>query len=289
MKKNKVTVVVPVYADWESLKGCINSIKKYVGPEHNIILINDCGPEADILEENINEIIKKRPNYKYYRNSKNLGFLKTCNRAVFELDKSNNDILLLNSDTKLTEGFLEEMLDVLSNDNKIGAVSPRSNNATIATVPLSSAPEKGIGPEKSYKLFKALKKRLPRYNEIPTALGFCVLIRRTVIDKYGLFDEVFGKGYGEENDFSMRIKQGGYISVLSNWSYVFHMEARSFTMKTKLELIKKNRAILDKRYPEYTELVRSYIKQALLREEGSQLKRLGRNPLKLIRRMARIE
>ena len=289
MKKNKVTVVVPVYADWESLKGCINSIKKYVSPEHNIILINDCGPEADILEENINEIIKKRPNYKYYRNSKNLGFLKTCNRAVFELDKSNNDILLLNSDTKLTEGFLEEMLDLLSIDNKIGAVSPRSNNATIATVPLSSAPEKGIGPEKSYKLFKALKKRLPRYNEIPTALGFCVLIRRTVIDKYGLFDEVFGKGYGEENDFSMRIKQGGYISVLSNWSYVFHMEARSFTMKTKLELIKKNRAILDKRYPEYTELVRSYIKQALLREEGSQLKRLGRNPLKLIRRMARIE
>ncbi|HLB66336.1 hypothetical protein A2886_03080 [candidate division WWE3 bacterium RIFCSPHIGHO2_01_FULL_42_13] len=284
-----VTIIVPVYADWPSLADCIESLKKSVGPKHLVMLVNDCGQEADSLEDNIKKSIKNDKRFVYYRNPKNLGFVKTCNRAVFELDKTNNDILLINSDTKVTKNFLEEMLDLLSIDNKIGAVSPRSNNATIATVPLSEASQKGIVPEESYKIFTELKKRLPRYNEIPTALGFCMLIRRTVIDKFGLFDEVFGKGYGEENDFSMRIKQGGYISVLSNWSYVFHLEARSFTMKTKLELIKSNRAILDKRYPEYTNLVRSYIQAALVREEGGKLKRLGKNPLKLVRRLAGIK
>ncbi len=284
-----VTIVVPVYADWDSLKTCIESLIKYVDGRHKILVVNDCGPEVDILEKNIKEIIKKRSNLRYYSNPENLGFVKTCNRAVFELDTTNNDVLLLNSDTKVTKDFLEEMLDVLSSDSKIGAVSPRSNNATIATVPLSEASQKGIEPKASYKIFMDSKKRLPRYNEIPTALGFCMLIRRTVIDKFGLFDEAFGKGYGEENDFSMRIKQDGYISVLSNWSYVFHLEARSFTMKTKLELIKKNRAIIDKRYPEYTKLVRNYIKTALEREEGSRLKRLRKNPLKLIRRLTSIK
>src|SRR3989344_3962469 len=284
MGNKKVTIVVPVYADWDSLKECIESLKQYVHRRHRLLLINYCGPEVDILEEKIKKIIKDRPNFKYYRNPENLGFVKTCNRAVTELDKTSNNILLLNSDTKVTKDFLEEMLNVLSMDNKIGAVSPRSNNATIATVPLSEAAQKGIDPRKSYEIFMKLRKRLPRYNEIPTALGFCMLIRRTVINKFGLFDNIFGKGYGEENDFSMRIKKGGYISVLSNRSYVFHLEARSFTMKTKLELIKKNRAIIDKRYPNYGQLVRDYISEALLREEGNRLKRLYKNPLKLIRR-----
>src|SRR3990167_5702484 len=289
MLNHKVTVVVPAYSDSQSLEVCIESLKQHLPKKHKVVLVNDCGSEADKLEKNIKKSIANLPNFEYYRNPKNLGFVKTCNRAVFELDKTDNDILLINSDTKVTKNFLEEMLDLLSIENKIGAVSPRSNNATIATVPLSEASQKGIVPEESYKIFTELKKRLPRYNEIPTALGFCMLIRRTVIDKFGLFDEVFGKGYGEENDFSMRIKQGGYISVLSNWSYVFHLEARSFTMKTKLELIKSNRAILDKRYPEYTNLVRSYIQAALVREEGGKLKRLGKNPLKLVRRLAGIK
>lgn len=285
MNRRKVTIVVPVYADWPSLRVCINSLKQYVDTRHKVLLVNDNGPKADSLEKNIKKAITKLTNFKYYRNSKNLGFIKTCNRAVFELDKSLSDILILNSDTKVTAGFLEEMLDVLSIIDKVGAVSPRSNNATISTVPLSAASQKGIDPEKSYRLFNKLKTRLPRYNEIPTVHGFCMLVRREVIKKLGLFDEIYGKGYGEENDFSMRIKKAGYLCVLSNRSYVFHLEARSFSMKTKQRLLKKNRAILDRRYPEYTEAVRSYIKEALVREEGGKFKRFGKNPLKLIRRL----
>lgn len=268
--EKKVSIVVPVYADWPSLKACIGSLKTNVDTRHKIMLVNDCGPEADSLERKIKEAIKKNNNFHYYRNPENLGFVKTCNRAVFELDKTGNDILLLNSDTKVTSGFLEELREILSSNHKIGTVTPRTNNATIATVPLASIHQKGINPGESYKIFKKIKTKLPRYNEIPTACGFCVLIRRKVIKKYGLFDEIFGKGYGEENDLSMRIKKHGYINVLANHAYVFHLEARSFTMGTKTELLKKNRAILDERYPNYSRLVRGYINQAMAREKDAE-------------------
>ena len=287
-KASPVTIVVPVYADWPSLKDCLSSLKALVDKHHKIMLINDNGPQANFLEKKIKTTITEFPNFQYYRNSKNLGFLQTCNRAVQELDKTTNDILLLNSDTKVTPGFLEEMLGVLYVSDRIGTVSPRSNNATIATIPLSAAVQKGIDPEKSYRLFKKMNKRLPRYNEIPTALGFCMLIRRKVIEEFGLFDKVFGKGYGEENDFSMRIKQGGYISALSNRSYVFHQEARSFKMKTKLKLISKNQAIIEQRYPDYQQAVRDYTQAALIREEGNKLMKILRNPRKFIDRLAKM-
>jgi GT2 family glycosyltransferase len=283
MRRRPVTIVIPVYSDWASLSVCIDSLQKYVDTStHQIILVNDCGPDADSLEKNIKQAIKGLSGFEYYRNSKNLGFVGTCNRAVLQLDKTSNDVLLLNSDTKVTAGFLEEMLTVLYSSSKIGTVSPRSNNATIATVPLSAAPQKGITPEKSYKKFKKLKKKLPRSNEIPTGLGFCMLVRRETIKKYGLFDEIFGKGYGEENDFCQRIKKHGYLSVLANRAYVFHMEAKSFTLETKSKLIKQNRAIIDERYPEYTQAVRDYINEALIREEGGRLNRTLRNPRKII-------
>lgn len=262
-----VTVVVPVYADWPSLSICIKSLKDYLSAENNVLLINDSGPEADELELNIKKEIDGFDGYKYIRNVKNLGFVKTCNKAVFEIDKSKNDILLLNSDTKVTKHFLEEMLTVLYLDDKIAAVTPRSNNATIATVPLSAMPQKGIEPRKSYKLYTRLKEKLPRYVEVPTAHGFCMLVRRSVIRRFGLFDEVFGKGYGEENDFCMRISEHGYKSVLANQAYVYHMEARSFTLERKSELIKQNAKILRKRWPNYKQLVDEYIKEALSREE----------------------
>jgi GT2 family glycosyltransferase len=263
----RVSIIIPVYADWASLSSCLKSVEEHVDLEkHKVVLVNDCGPEADSLEKNIKTVIKGKKGFEYFRNPKNLGFVGTCNRAVAELDKTNNDILLLNSDTEVTDGFLEEMLAVLASDKNIGAVTPRSNNATIATVPLSAAPQKGISTKKSFEIWKKIKMRLPRYSVVPTAHGFCMLIRRELIKKYGLFDEIFGRGYGEENDFCLRIYGHGYKSVLANRAYVFHLEARSFTSAAKADLVRKNRMIIDERYPEYTQMVRDYIKTATAEE-----------------------
>ena len=267
MADKKVTVVVPVYADWSSLEDCIDSLKQYLGGKHKLILVNDCGPEADLLEKNIKEAVKDHKDFYYYRNPRNLGFVKTCNRAVLELDRTDNDILLLNSDTKVTEGFLEEMLAVLYSDSKIGAVSPRTNNATIFTFPLSAIYQKGIDPDESYDLFKKYKAKFPQYNEVPTAHGFCMLIRGSLIEKYGLFDEVFGRGYGEEVDLCQRIAKHGWLSVLSNRSYVFHLEARSFSLEAKAKILKKSNEIIRSRYPTYKQAVTDYIEEALVQEK----------------------
>ncbi|HLG91081.1 MAG TPA: glycosyltransferase family 2 protein [Candidatus Saccharimonadales bacterium] len=266
MKTKKVTIVVPVYADWPSLKDCIQSLMQYVDAKHNVMLVNDCGPEADLLEKNIKEAIKGSKNFYYYRNPKNLGFVKTCNRAILKLDKTDNDILLLNSDTEVTAGFLEEILDLLSINTKIGAISPRTNNATIFTLPLAAISQKGIEARKSYELFRKYKAKFPRYSEVPTAHGFCMLIRRGLIKKYGLFDEAFGMGYGEEVDFCQRVAKHGWLNVVSHQAYVFHLEAKSFSLETKKQLIEQSSKIILQRYPTYKRAVSEYIEKAMDQE-----------------------
>ena len=58
MNQPKVSIIVPVYADWETLKLNIESLKKYLGnsEEYSIYYINDCGPESEFLENKIMEI-----------------------------------------------------------------------------------------------------------------------------------------------------------------------------------------------------------------------------------------
>lgn len=258
-QQKKVTIVVPVYGDWESLTLCIESLKLHLDPRHDVLFVNDCGPDVELMEANILRDTKGVKNFRYERNSHNLGFIKTCNRAVSELDKTNNDVLLLNSDTEVTAGFLEEMLDILYLTDSHGCVCPRSSNATIASVPQrmrSNSPDRET--DYAWSVYKKIKDDLPRYNVSPVAVGFCMLIRRELIERYGLFDEMYGLGYGEENDFCMRINQQGYSCVMSNWAFVYHLESRSFTSERRRILIEKNEAKLVKRYPHYYELVSAY-------------------------------
>jgi GT2 family glycosyltransferase len=220
------------------------------------MFVNDCGPEADLLEKNILATMSKQ--FHYFRNDENLGFVRTCNRAVFELDGSDNNVLLLNSDTKVTKGFLEEMIDVLNTSERIAAVCPRSNSATVFSVPVEASVAKKYSMKDSYKVYKKIKEQIPRFYVSPIAHGFCMLIRRTVIKKYGLFDEIFGKGYGEENDFCLRARRHGYDCAIANRAFVFHYKARSFTKQKRDTLVAKNEKILDKRYPEYRKLMQDY-------------------------------
>lgn len=257
----KVTVIVPVYGDWESLEQNIKSLKKAILPfsKHDVLFVNDCGPEADMLERNIQQLIKGRKNFNYHRNEKNLGFGQNCNNAVFNLSDKESDVLLLNSDALVTRGFLKQMQSALYDQDDIAAVCPRSNAATIFSVPMKPQAGRSYTMQESYKVYKKIRSRLPQYYISPIAHGFCMMIRRSVIDTYGLFDEAYGKGYGEENDFCMRVRREGWRCAVANKAYVFHYKSRSFSEEGRTELVQTNEVTLDRRYPEYRQLIRDYV------------------------------
>jgi GT2 family glycosyltransferase len=255
-----VTIIVPVYGDWPSLNDCIASLIKYVSDKHTVLFVNDHGPDYKLIEDSLLKAIKNQKNFQYELNSQNLGFLKNCNNAVLNIDKTPNDVLLLNSDTIVTEGFLEEIIEVAYSSDTIGTVCPRSSDATIASIPLYPRDnEETISPEYSYEIYTSVKDKLPRYSASPVSVGFCFYVKREIINKIGLFDEIFGMGYGEEDDFCMRINRLGYISVIAHQAFVYHMSARSFTAERRAEILSVNAKILEERNPHFNKLIHNYL------------------------------
>jgi len=80
-------------------------------------------------------------------------------------------------------------------------------------------------------------------------------IRRAAINEVGLLDEeAFPRGYGEENDFCMRVRAKGWRSVIDDRTYVFHDRNKSFGDQ-KTNLVTDGRKVLDARYPDYGKAV----------------------------------
>jgi GT2 family glycosyltransferase len=185
------------------------------------------------------------------RNAENLGFVRTMNLAVREATARGMHLLLLNSDTEMEPGALTDMLAALRVDHMIAFVNPRSNNATIATLPLRLPHD--AGRARILAAAHNLAARLPRFSYIPTAVGFCMLIRWSILAEFGGFDEIYGRGYNEENDLVMRASRCGYRAVMANHAFVWHEGETSFASSEISRAVWEpaNRAILDARYPEY--------------------------------------
>lgn len=242
-----VTVVIPVHNGLEETLACLASCKRYIDQRHSILVIDDASREDVWMP--VKAATERLPNARFVRNEKNLGFVKSCNRAVLEIDTTKNDILLLNADTVVTEGFLEEMLECLYLSERHAACSPRTDCGTLCTVPLRLRGR--TDPARSFACWQRLKPLLPRFSVAPTAVGFCMLLKRDLIRRFGLFDTAYGKGYHEENDWCFRLNRLGYSSIVAHGAFVFHKGWHSFGADAYSALEQNNRHILLKRYPEF--------------------------------------
>jgi len=192
-------------------------------------------------------------------NEQNLGFVRSANRGLQLAVDRKHDAIILNSDTLVYPGALVEMREVARLDPMIGFVSPRSNNATICSLPHQDQYQ-NLAPAESHRIFSQLSKYLPRFHFVPVGVGFCLFIRWEVLTEFGLFDESYSPGYNEENDLMMRANRCGYRAALANRAWVYHAGEMSFSRSQFPKQLQeeKNAALLNERYPEYAPSVERY-------------------------------
>lgn len=246
----KCDIILPVYNAYECVIACIDSVIENTKFNKNkLIIINDKSTDERVVPK-LNEYEKKYDFIELLENKENLGFVGTVNKGM---KYSKNDVLLLNSDTEVVEGWLDRIVECAYSEKMIGTVTPLSNNATHVSAP-KGLQENDLPSNMSLSEYGRMVD-LCAYREnqqLPTAHGFCMFIKREVLDKIGFFDEeTFGKGYGEENDFSFRCLDYGYKNILCDSVIIYHKEKQSFSEKRE-ELIKTNLKKLHDRYPIYS-------------------------------------
>lgn len=247
MEKKCVDIIIPIYNAFDDLQICIESLMKNTDLQtHRLILINDCSPDERVRPY-LDSL--KAGHVLVFHNEKNLGFSGNINLGMRQ--SSENDVLLLNSDTVVTKNWIEKMLKCAYSDRTIGTVTPLSNNATLCSVPVFCQ-ENRLPEYLSIDRAAEIVERVSfcDYPRITVAHGFCMFVKREVIDKIGGFDaETFQRGYGEENDFCNRAEQAGYIHVMCDNVYIYHSGTKSFISKEKEKLIQAHEKILETRYP----------------------------------------
>ena len=273
-----VDVVIPVFNAPEDLRRCVASVLASTHGDFRLVLIDDGSTDPGVRA--IFDDLARRgdPRIELLRNERNLGFTATANRGMAH---SRADVVLLNSDTIVSDGWLDALLRCAASDSRIATVTPFSNNAEICSFPRfcenNPWPDgQDPGPVQAMLAVAAV----PTYPDLPTGVGFCMFMRRAAIDAIGAFDLAFGAGYGEENDFCLRAARAGWRNVLADDAFVVHTGARSFAGR-KAELGVRNLERLLARHPHYADMVERYVREDPLRplREAALSQRLAAQPV----------
>lgn len=251
-----VDIVVPVYNAADDLRRCVESVLAGTTEPFTLRLIDDASPDPRIAKL-FDELAQRGDRrIELLRDDTNRGFTATANRGM---QRSRADVVLLNSDTLVTKGWLDALLRCAASDPRIATVTPFSNNAEICSFPRFCENNELEGDTDPELIRDALEHAaVPTYPDLPTGVGFCMLLRRAAIDDIGAFDMAFGAGYGEENDFCLRAARAGWRNVLADDAFVVHAGERSFAGR-KTELGARNLDLLVRRHPHYPAMVRDYI------------------------------
>jgi GT2 family glycosyltransferase/glycosyltransferase involved in cell wall biosynthesis len=240
-------LVVPVYNSMHHARACIESIYAHANLPFHLYVVDDCSD--DYTRTELISILSRydASSYTLTRNSQNKGYLQSVNFAISQGDQPN--VILINSDTVMTPGFLEKVKLAFDSDEKIGVINPVSTWANWTRIPF---PNGYTISELAKEVDKRSLKQLP---DINNASGFFFAVRRRLYDELGMFDIVYDPGYYEEADFCMRAIEAGYRVVVDDSLYIFHYGWGSFMAEGRNENMRKNRITFMERWEEKYKLI----------------------------------
>ncbi|MBI4656135.1 MAG: glycosyltransferase family 2 protein [Elusimicrobia bacterium] len=204
---------------------CFGGLRLNAGRRIELVIVDDASP----LESETVAVVRAVSDWAdviYHRNQSNLGYVRSANKG-FSL-ATGSYLLLCNSDTRLSPGALDRLIEAIDADSRMGMAGPVTNgafNSKLQTannlpVPLKSFSDTEIARFDEFG--RALALQTGRFLEAGWLLGFCAMIRREVFESIGGLDEGFGFGYLEEVDYAIRMRRAGWkLAVVPN-AFVFH-------------------------------------------------------------------
>ncbi|GAB3343661.1 glycosyltransferase [Marilutibacter aestuarii] len=218
------TVVVAVHDAHDQVVQCLDALFRHTRLDggDQVLLVDDASTDpriAPLLEQ-----YASRPGARVLANPVNLGYTTTVNQAIARCGPG--DVVLLNSDTRVGPQWLVGLKQAASSDPSIGTVTAVSNDAGVFSI---AAPENALERFGTDALARVALGAGALPFEVPTGNGFCLYIRRSMLDRVGGFDaSAFPVGYGEENDFCMRAGNDGWRHLVAPSVYVWHSRSSSF-------------------------------------------------------------
>ena len=246
----RVDIVVCVHNAPDDVRRCLAAVLASTLPPFRLVLVDDgsAAETRDLLAG-----FAREHHAMLIRHETAQGYTRAANAGLRASDAP--WVVLLNSDTIVTPSWLDRMVEQAGTDPRIGILGPLSNTASWQSVPQVQEggdwaenplpPGLDIGDMARIVAAAAARQAIP----MPFLNGFCLLLRRRLIEEVGLFDEAtFGDGYGEENDYCIRARKAGWRLVAADDAFVFHAQSRSYSHDRRKKLVERADRVLTEKH-----------------------------------------
>jgi GT2 family glycosyltransferase/tetratricopeptide (TPR) repeat protein len=212
------SIIVVAWNQWAFTRLCLESIARCTPEPHEVIVVDN--GSADETPEGLRAF----PHVRVVRNSENRGFPAAANQGIAAA--SGEFLLLLNNDVVVTPGWLGRLHRPLAAAPALGLVGPVTNAAS--------------GPQQVPAAYAATLEDLDEFADgwardhhgqtVPCGrlVGFCLLLRRSVVQRVGPLDEGFGVGNFEDDDLCLRAQRAGFGLAIARDAFVHHFGSVSF-------------------------------------------------------------
>lgn len=242
-----LSIIIPNYNCSHYLKKCLESIVNTIeNISYEIIVVDNASTDSSIKV--LKELSTRVANLKVIQNKKNYYFAKANNQGFKA--SSGKFIMSLNSDTVVTKGTLEKLIDFLEKDPNVGIVAPKALNPDgsiqrfyrrfpniwntfIHYSILGRIFNKFFLANRPRAKFLYLDNDFSTVEEVDQAGAVCILIRRSLIEKMGVFfDEGFPLLFNDV-DLSKRVSDMGLKRCVLPEATIIHFGSMSSKLLPK--------------------------------------------------------
>ncbi len=265
MRRQRVLVAILVYNGREFVPACLQSAAGLqAGGRHvDVLVLDDCSPDEAWSRDLAGLCAGLGTGY--YRSPRNLGIPRNMNLALLRaLHGGYDHVMLVNSDVVLPINLLDGMLGAAGSGPDIGSVTAWSNNVSVFSLPNHDQTGTLVRQDVVDWVSLQLADQFgPVAADLPTGVGYCLLLPVPVVAEVGLMDPVYGRGYCEEVDWCQRSRARGYRAVLAPSTFVFHHGGRSTTdaglVSGLQRTVAEHERIVDQRHPGYRRDVEDFL------------------------------
>jgi GT2 family glycosyltransferase/2-polyprenyl-3-methyl-5-hydroxy-6-metoxy-1,4-benzoquinol methylase len=251
-EKPLVSIIIPVYNQWEYTYSCLYSILQYTeNVSYEIIVADDVSTDETV---NIGSFIEY---ITVVRDEVNRGFLLNCNNAAKHA--RGKYLYFLNNDTNVQPQWLSSLVELMEGNETIGMagsklVYPDGKQQEAGGIIWNDASGWNFG-----RLDDPSK---PEYNyvkEVDYISGAAIMIRTELWKQIGGFDERYVPAYNEDSDLAFEVRKHGHKVVYQPASVVVHFEGvshgtdtgsgiKSYQIENKEKFLLKWKDVLEKEH-----------------------------------------
>jgi O-antigen biosynthesis protein len=239
------SIVILCHNDGVFLKGCLESVYTHTDVPFEVILVDN--DTQDGFDGYLDKVARRRSNARVIHNEQNRFFAGGNNQGL-SIAKGKY-LVLLNADAVVGPGWLSALIACAERAPEIGLVAPVTNGAMGPQL----VREPGYASIKEFPAFarRWAKAHAGRFEAVHRLIAFCLLIKRSTLDRVGLLDERFGPGGYEDYDYCLRAQQAGLQCVMARDVFVHHFGGKGYAGMDYSYHRRVNREVLARKWSQF--------------------------------------